>query len=192
MSIWLVNYPMALASTIKSKALTKEIIMAKYDKIFNSQKTIEEELSPEEAVASIAVVAAVADSSLDEVEADLIADLLWDFEVFEEFSEDDLYEMVDKLLAVADENGVGALFNKAKESLSGELLEDGFAAAVIMLIDEEDLTISKGRKNLLQKLQEALGIPEEEAQEIIDEVLAAFNEAEDDLDAEDEDETVTS
>jgi hypothetical protein len=161
--------------------------MAKYDKIFNSQKTIKEDLSPEDAVAAIAVVTAVADSSLDEVDADSIADLLWDFEFFEELSEDDLYDAVDKLIAIADESSVGALFTSAKALLSGDLLLDAFASGVLMLVDEDELTISKTRQGLLKKLQESLGIEDSDAQEVIDEVIQAFTEA-DTLDIEEEEE----
>ncbi|MBW4508656.1 MAG: hypothetical protein KME64_19405 [Scytonematopsis contorta HA4267-MV1] len=161
--------------------------MAKYDKFFNSQKTIKEELTPEDAVTAIAVVTAAAESSLDEVDADTIADLLWDFEFFEELSEDDLYDAVDRLLAVADESGVGALFSSAKALLTGDLLLDGFASGVLMLVDEDELIIPKGRQALLKRLQEALGIEDSDAQEVIDEVIEAFNEAET-LDLEEEEE----
>ncbi|MBD2246607.1 hypothetical protein [Nostoc sp. FACHB-888] len=159
--------------------------MTKYDKVFNSPKTSEESLSPEEAVAAIATVTAIADSSIEDVDAESLAGILWEFEVFEEYSEDEIAEIVDRLIGITEEEGIGPLFNAAKVSLSDELVLDGFAAGVIVLLDEE-LAIPKSKQAYLKKLQAALELEDEEAEEIIKEVIAAFEEE----DADDEDETV--
>ena len=163
--------------------------MTKYDKVFNSPKTSEESLSPEEAVAAIATVTAIADSSIEDVDAESLAGILWEFEVFEEYSEDEIAEIVDRLLAIAEEEGIGPLFNVAKVSLSDELVLDGFAAGVIVLLDEE-LAIPQSKQPYLKKLQAALELEDEEAEEIIKEVIAAFKEAEEEYADDDEDETV--
>ncbi|MCX7592341.1 MAG: hypothetical protein N2235_01015 [Fischerella sp.] len=163
--------------------------MGKYDKIFNSEKISEESLSQEEAVAAIAVVTAIADSSIEDVDIDLLADILWGFDIFEQYSDDELLEMVDKLIAIAEDEGVGTLFNTAYETIDDELVPDAFAAGVSVLVDEEELRIPRGKATLLKKLQEALEIEDEEAKEIIDEVIAAFEETEAEAEyAEDEDE----
>ncbi|MEA5603435.1 hypothetical protein [Nostoc sp. UHCC 0252] len=162
--------------------------MTKYDKVFNSPKRSKESLSPEEAVAAIATVTAIADSVIEDVDAESLAGILWEFEVFEEYSEDEIAEIVDRLLAIAEEEGIGPLFNTAKVSLSDELVLDGFAAGVIVLLDDE-LAIAKPKQAYLKKLQAALELEDEEAEEIIKEVIAAFQEAEEYTD-DDEDETV--
>jgi len=164
--------------------------MTKHDKIFNSPKTSEESLSPEEAVAAIAAVTAIADSSIEDVDAESLAVILWEFEVFEEYSEDEITEIVDRLIGIAEQEGIGPLFNAAKVSLSDELVLDGFAAGVIVLLDDE-LAIPKQKQAYLKKLQTALELEDEEAEEIIKEVIAAFKEAEEEEEYEDdEDETV--
>ncbi|MEH2136548.1 hypothetical protein [Nostoc sp.] len=164
--------------------------MTKYDKVFNSPKTSEESLSPEEAVAAIATVTAIADSLIEDVDAESLAGILWEFEVFEEYSEDEITEIVDRLISITEEEGIGPLFNAAKVSLSDELVLDGFAAGVIVLLDDE-LAIAKPKQAYLKKLQAALELEDEEAEEIIKEVIAAFKEAEDEEYADDdEDETV--
>ncbi|MEH2205779.1 MAG: hypothetical protein V7K53_17160 [Nostoc sp.] len=163
--------------------------MTKYDKVFNSPKTSEESLSPEEAVAAIATVTAIADSFIEEVDAESLAGILWEFEVFEEYSEDEIAEIVDRLISIAEEEGIGPLFNAAKVSLSDELVLDGFAAGVIVLLDD-NLAIPKPKQAYLKKLQAALELEDEEAEEIIKEVIAAFKEAEDEEYTDDEDETV--
>jgi hypothetical protein len=164
--------------------------MSNYDKIFNSQKTSEESLSPEEAVAAVAVVTAIADSSIEEVEAESLAGILWEFEVFEEYSEDEIVEIIDRLIGIAENEGLGPLFNAASASLTDEVVLDGFAAGVIILLDEEDLTIPKKKQPYLKKLQQALDLEDEEAEEIVKEVIAAFQEAENEDLLEDEDEII--
>jgi hypothetical protein len=163
--------------------------MGKYDKIFSSEKISEESLSQEEAIAAIAVVTAIASSSLEDVDIDLLADILWGFDIFEQYSDDELLEIVDKLIAIAEDEGVGTLFNTAYETIDDELVPDAFAAGVSVLVDEEELRIPRGKTTLLKKLQEALEIEDEEAKEIIDEVIAAFEEAEEEY-ADDEDDTL--
>jgi len=162
--------------------------MGKYDNIFNSQKKSEQVLTPEEAVAAIAVVTAAADSSLEDVDAEDIAMILWEFEVFEEYSEEEISEIVDRLMGIGEDEGLGTLFSTASNSLSDELILDAFAAGVLMVIDEEELIIPQAKTPLLKKLQQALDLEEEEAQEIIQEVIAAYEEAENE-EYEDEDET---
>ncbi|MBW4614796.1 MAG: tellurite resistance TerB family protein [Desmonostoc vinosum HA7617-LM4] len=166
--------------------------MSKYDKVFNSPKTTEESLSPEEAVAAIAVVSAIADSSIEDVDIEGLAGILWEFEVFEEYSEDEIAEIVDRLLGIAEDEGIGPLFNGAKNALSDDLVLDGFAAGVIVLLDNvEELAIPEQKQPYLKKLQQALEVEDEEAEEIVKEVIAAFQEAEDEEFADDDEITVS-
>ncbi|MBE9211170.1 tellurite resistance TerB family protein [Plectonema cf. radiosum LEGE 06105] len=164
--------------------------MGKYDKFFSSKKTLKESLTPEEAVAAIALVTTVADSSLEDVDIEFLVDILWGFEIFEEYSDEDLLEMLDKLLNLAEQQGAGALFNAANDKLEDEFLEDAFAAGVSVIIDEEEMHIPKSKTPLLKSLQQALELDDEEAQEIIEDVIAAFEEAELEELLEDEDETI--
>ncbi|BAY11045.1 hypothetical protein [Calothrix sp. NIES-2098] len=151
--------------------------MTKYSKIFDSKQTTEESLSPEEAVAAIAVITAIADSSIEEVDAEALATVLWDFEVFEEYSEEEITDIVQRLLEIAQEDGLGALFNTASQALSDDIVLDAYAAGAIVLIDEE-LEIPQQKQPYLKELQQALDLEDEEAEEIIQEVIAAFEEGE--------------
>ncbi|WP_413171208.1 hypothetical protein [Anabaena azotica] len=152
--------------------------MTKYDKIFNSAETSEESLSPEEAVAAIAVITAIVDSSIEDLDVESLADILWEFEVFDEYSAEEMLEIVDRLVAIAKHEGLGALFNTANASLSDEIVLDGFAAGVIMLLDDENLTIPTQKQPYIKQLQQALELEDIEAEEIIKEVIAAIEETE--------------
>ncbi len=164
--------------------------MTRYDKIFRSPDISEESLNPEEAVAAIAVITAITDSSFEEVDAEILGSILWDFEVFEEYSEDEITEIVDRLLVIANKEGLGPLFNAARNAVSDDTILDAFAAGVIVVLDDE-LAIPKKKQLYLKDLQEALALEEEEAEEIIQEVIAAFEEAENaEFLDDDDDETV--
>lgn len=152
--------------------------MTKYDKIFNSAEISEESLSPEEAVAAIAVITAIVDSSIEDLDVESLADILWEFEVFDEYSAEEMLEIVDRLVAIAEHEGLGALFNTANASLSDEIVLDGFAAGVIMLLDDENLTIPTQKQPYIKQLQQALELEDIEAEEIIKEVIAAIEETE--------------
>jgi hypothetical protein len=173
--------------------------MGKYDRIFHSDAVFEEFLSPEEAVAAIAIVIAAADTSLENVEIEWLADILHGFEVFEEYTEKELLEILDRLINLvkftggnAKPGGLGALFNSANDSLADEVVLDGFAAGVSVLVDEDKLIIPKPKVALLKQLQEALEIEDKEAQEVIEEVLNAFVEAEEEIEEETENEIIVT
>ncbi|MBF2064405.1 MAG: hypothetical protein IGS39_08285 [Calothrix sp. C42_A2020_038] len=163
--------------------------MGKYDKIFLSDEVSQELLSPEEAVAAIAVVTAAADLTLENVDIETLIDTLWGFEVFEEYDDNELSEIISKLISVAETEGLGALFNAASESLTEDLILDGFAAGVSVLVSEDEIAVPKTKMPLLKQLQSVLEVEEEEANEVIEEVLTAFEEIDEDFS---DDETITA
>ncbi|MCE2719098.1 MAG: tellurite resistance TerB family protein [Dolichospermum sp.] len=153
--------------------------MTKYDYIFKSKEKIAASLNPEEAVVAIAVITTAVDVGLEDINGEIIADILWEFEIFDEYSEEQMLETVDTLIELAEDAGLGSLFNAANAAISEEVVLDGFAAGVIMLLDAEDLIIPADKKTYLKQLQIALELENEEAEEIIEEVIAAVQEGDD-------------
>lgn len=149
--------------------------MTKYDYIFKSKEKIPASLSlsPEEAVVAIAVITTAVDLGIEDINGEIIADILWEFEIFDEYSEEQMLETVDTLIEIAEDTGLGSLFKAANAAISEEVVLDGFAAGVIMLLDAEDLIIPADKKTYLKQLQIALELEDEEAEEIIQEVIAA-------------------
>ncbi len=148
--------------------------MTKYDYIFKSKETIKESLNEEEAVAAIAVITTIVDSGIEDIDAESLADILWEFEIFDEYSEEEMLETVDRLIEIAENAGLGSLFNAANAGISDEIVLDGFAAGVIMLLDAENLVIPADKKDFLKQLQIALELENEEAEEIIKEIIDAI------------------
>jgi hypothetical protein len=151
--------------------------MNKYENILNnSEEFTDVKLTPSEGMAAIAVIALMADNPDGEVDPDLLISVLTSFELFDEYAEEELLAMIDKLTEVVDEEGLGALFNAADdiEAISDDLVPDAFAIAVATLIDEEQLVIPAAKKAFLKELQTALDVDDEEANAIINDVVATL------------------
>ncbi|MEG3876131.1 tellurite resistance TerB family protein [Microcoleus sp. herbarium7] len=157
--------------------------MSKFDKIFNSEDKSEATLTLEESVAAVALVAAEANAP--DTDADILESILWDSEIFAEYSEDEMSAMFQRLAGIVAQDGLGALFNTAGESIPDELVLDTFAITAAMFVADGE--IPEKHKGFLQEFQQALGVEDEEAAEIIEDVIAAYSEEaegeESDLDA---------
>jgi hypothetical protein len=141
--------------------------MNKYDKIFDSDESSEIELNEAEGIAAIVTIAALADDVRELVAPDLYLDILGDFDLFAEYSEEDLLSLVDRLTVVAIDEGLGALFNAADDGIPDELVLDAYEAAVLVYFDLETAEIPAAKQDFLKELQAALDIDPEEVAEIM-------------------------
>jgi hypothetical protein len=142
--------------------------VSEFNTIFKTEAVAKDSLSEEEAVAAIALIAAAANYS--EVDVETLENLLLDFEIFADYTEDEVAEMVDKLAAIAEAESLAFLFASADEALSDDVIFDAYAAAVAILV--ENGTLPNASLNFLEELQQALQIDDEEAQEIRDDIIA--------------------
>jgi hypothetical protein len=150
--------------------------MPKYDNIFNSEEYTEEPLNEAEGLASIVLIAALADNPNELVAPDLFLDILADFDLYAEYSDEDLLALVDRLTETVSDKGLGALFNAADEAIPDELVLDAYAAAVLTKIDPDTTEIPAEAKDFLKELQTVLDIDDDEAAEVIAEVQKAYEE----------------
>ncbi|MFB2646265.1 hypothetical protein ACE09Y_08345 [Raphidiopsis sp. BLCC-F218] len=148
--------------------------MTKYDKIFNSSAFTNESLNSEEAVAAIAIISAAVDFTVEDIDTESLADILLEFQVFDGYSQEEILEMVNRLVIIAQEEGLGSLFNTANTSLKSNIVLDAFAAGVVMLLEEESMTIPKEKQSYIKQLQQALELQDIEAEEVIREVIAVI------------------
>jgi uncharacterized tellurite resistance protein B-like protein len=141
------------------------------DDVLDTEIDSETTLSPEEAVAAIIFVAMSADGEVIEEEIEVLNDMLSTMELFEDYSPTELQGMLDAITDIYDQEGIDTLFNIAVESISEDLTETAFEAAVkVVLIEGE---IPEAEEDFIDDLQQALGIEDKIAQEIIDELTAA-------------------
>lgn len=152
--------------------------MPKYDSIFNAEEYTDEPLNEAEGLASIVLIAALADNPQDLVAPDLFLDILADFDLYAEFSDEDLLSMVDSLTAIAADKGLGALFNAADEAIPDDLVPDAYAAAMLAKMNPDTGEIPANALVFLKELQSVLDIDDDEAAEVTAEVQKAFEQVE--------------
>jgi len=150
--------------------------MGRDSDVFNSEQTSRERLYPKEGVVAIAVITSLFDSEISDVDIYHLVDKLWKTKLFDDYSGDELLTMVERFLDIAEDEGLGVLFNAAYASLSNDLVPDAFAIAATMLVDDSGV-IPTQNKDFLQELQQALELEEREAQQIVDDVIADFKAA---------------
>lgn len=143
--------------------------MGKYSEVFAANGQSEKTLTPEQAVGAIVFVAMFAGSGVDEEEIDYLHDMLSSLEIFDSYTAEEMHGMLDKFTDIYDEEGIGALFNVAVASISEELVETAFEAAVEAVLEDDNL--SEEEEVFLKSLQGALGLPDDLAQEIIDDLV---------------------
>jgi tellurite resistance protein len=141
------------------------------------------ELTPEEAIVAVGLITMAADEAVEEIEADLLIDIIADFEIFEEYSDDDFDETLDKLSEAFDEPGIEAVCGSALAALSTNEEFAEIALIVAILIVAADGEVPESEQEYLNSLQVALGIPDDRAEEIVE---SLFSEEDDEEDEEDE------
>jgi hypothetical protein len=148
--------------------------MPKYDNIFNSEEYTEEPLNEAEGLASIVLIAALADNPQELVAPDLFLDILADFDLYVEYSEEDLLSMVDRLTAIVSDQGLGALFNAADEAIPDDLVPDAYAAAILAKMNPDTGEIPAPSQVFLKELQAVMDIDDDEAAEVVAEIKKGF------------------
>ncbi len=148
--------------------------MNQYNDVFNSEKKQLKRLYPLEGVVAIAVIATLGHSELspDEVDIYPLVNRLWATGLFKDYSGDELLTMVEGFLDRAEEEGLAVLLNAAYASLTIDLVPKAFAIAVMVLLDDSGI-IPDEKQEFLQELQQMLKLEDNEAQQIVDNVIVA-------------------
>lgn len=141
--------------------------MSRYEVIFESDAEISEELTPVEAGVAICLMTMYADGEPSDEEIELLNSYLEGAELTQEA---DIDVVIEKVNGIAKREGPGALFNAAVEAIPEELVADIYELALYIAAGDE--TITEDEAEYAELLGEALGLSEEEMQEIIDEVFA--------------------
>lgn len=152
--------------------------MGKYQAIFEAEEALDTEFSPEEAVVAVAMVALFADGEPDEEEIQILNDIINESDLFEDYGDDDIQAMFDKITGLINDNegGLGVLFNTAVESLPEDWTETAFEAAAAVVLSNE--SVEDSEDSFLSDLAQALDLSQETAQEIIDELISDYEEEE--------------
>ncbi|MFB2976943.1 tellurite resistance TerB family protein [Microseira sp. BLCC-F43] len=143
--------------------------MGNSDEELQTETDSEIVLSPEEAVAAIVFAATFANGEVTDEEIEVFNDILSNLELYENYADEELQAMVDKFTDIYDTDGIEALFNLAVESISEDWVETAFEAAVeVVLVDG---SIPEAEEDFISNLQQALGIDNTVAQEILADLM---------------------
>lgn len=140
--------------------------MGLFDKVFGTQSQVYEALTPPEAFAAITLAATASDGYLSDEEACSISAALSRMKLFKSYPNDAINRMFDKLLGILRREGLDALFNLAKESLTYDLREAAFAVASDLVL--ADGIATREEQGFLNDLCYALDISSDIATQIVE------------------------
>ncbi|MGF1494853.1 MAG: tellurite resistance TerB family protein [Microcoleaceae cyanobacterium] len=141
--------------------------------VFKNQDQFGTSLSPAEAFAAIGVAAIASDGYLSDDERQRIVDLLFGVDLFQDYSEPRLREMLENLFNQLSTRGIELLVAIARESLPSEFQETALDVAIDLILF--DGKFSTEEKEFLQYLWKVLDIPPENANRILNAKAAKYS-----------------
>jgi len=147
----------------------------KYPEIFETEILSQQTLTPEEAVTAIIMVTAYANGQPSQEENESAINIINTLDIFENYDVDEFQSMMNKIIGILDEEGIGVLFKTAVESITDDLGETAFQAAAEILLGNGEIDAEKS--DFFAKLTEQLDISEDVAQDMIDELINEEEEA---------------
>lgn len=134
---------------------------------FGSKPT--ETFTEQEAFLAVALASAAANGDIDDSDKKAIYATVLQASMFDDFSEDELNDIFEKLMGKLDAEGLGGLVAIAKNSMPDDLRESAFLYAVdISLADGE---IDEDEQALLEELQQALGVSDDLGAHILEVIM---------------------
>ncbi|MBN3887108.1 MAG: tellurite resistance TerB family protein [Nostoc sp.] len=143
--------------------------MGLFDAVLGTESQTQAALNPTEAFAVIILVATASDGYLSLEQANSITFVLSRMKLFKSYPHEMMSRLFDKILGILQGDGLNALFNAAKDSLSQDLREAAFAVATDLVLAEG--IVGEEEKNFLNDLYQALGVSSEIAIQIVQVIL---------------------
>ncbi len=141
--------------------------MGLFDKFSSKDENVK--LSKEEAFSAVSLVSVAADGVITEEEARGLFVQLYRMKMFSGYNDNQMSSMFNKLINIIKKKGMDSLVVMAKESLPEDMKATAFAVATDLALADGE--IAEEEKMLLTKIQQSLGIPEDEAVKIIEVML---------------------
>ncbi len=143
--------------------------MGLFDRVKGVKEAENIKLTKEESFASISLAAIAADGVITEEEAQGMVVGLVRMKMFAGYNSNQMGAMLNKLVGIIRKQGIDALLSMAKEGLSPDMKETAFAVATDLALADGE--IAEKEKQILTKIQQDLGIPEDKAVTIIEVLL---------------------
>lgn len=143
--------------------------MGLFDRVKGVKEAENIKLTKEESFASISLAAIAADGTITEEEAQGMIVGLVRMKLYASYNANQMGAMLNKLVGIIKKQGIDGLLNMAKEGLAPDMRETAFAVATDLALADGE--IAQKEKDILTKIQQDLGIPEDKAVNIIEVLL---------------------
>jgi tellurite resistance protein len=142
--------------------------MGLFDRV-KGAKDAEVKLNKDEAFAGVALAAIAADGVITQEEANGLIVSLVRMKTFAGYNDKMFINLLNKLVAIIQKQGLDALISQSKEGLDPNMRETAFAVACDLSLADGELAAQE--KDILTKLQVGLGLSEDKAVNIIEVML---------------------
>ncbi len=139
--------------------------MGLFDNLFGGSEGGGKTITKQEAFAGILLAAAAADGHIAEEEARSLWTTIERMKLFEKFTPDKFNKMMDNLLKILKKGGPDLLVDKCYPAIPEALRETVFANACDLVL--ADGVVEAEEKAMIEKLQNRLEIPGDEAMDIV-------------------------
>jgi len=136
-------------------------------KISKGQKKTEKPLSPVEAIVAVGLVAVAADGIIEDIETESLLAVLQKIEALKEYSEDQFKALIDKIVKIGKEEGLGTLVNSSAEALTNQPLKEGALMTAVLVVASDGKVVDE-EQEFIDYLLELFGISDERYDKILD------------------------
>lgn len=144
-------------------------------------------LSPELAIAAIGLFSMYSDGDAVEIETESLGELLTAIDLYEDYAEEDFAALGSEIGTLINEEGIEAVVVQALATARDEgIQEAAFAVAVIVIAADGE--VPEEEQEFIDSLYQALGISENRANAIIDELFSSEEDEEEETEEETEEE----
>lgn len=138
-------------------------------------------LSPELAIAAIGLFSVFADGestgATGDVETEALGEMLSAIDLYEDYAEEDFAALGTEIGSLINEEGIEAVAAQAIATAKEEGLEEAaFIVAIVVIASDGE--VPEAEQEYVDSLYQALGLSEERANEIIDELFSGDEEDE--------------
>lgn len=143
--------------------------MGLFDKVRGVKDAEPAKLTKEESFASIALAAVAADGMITNEEVQGLVTSLVRMKTYAGYNGNQMGAMLNKIAGIMQKQGLDALLTMSKETLPQDMRETAFAVATDLALADGE--IADREKDILTRIQQGLGIPEDKAVNIIEVML---------------------
>ena len=132
----------------------------------NAKKT-DKPLSPAEAIVAVGLVAIAVDGVVEDIETESLLAVLQRIEALKEYSEEQFKTLIDRIVKVGREEGLGTLVNSAAEVLTNQPLKEGALMTAVLVVASDGKVVDE-EQEFIDYLLNLFGISDERYDEILD------------------------